>query len=160
MRNAPPERPGPPAPPHRPHSVPALGESGASRGRRDGGTTAGSTSAPCSGAPGPDAGDSTTLAWLENAACRDLDTELFFPIGLNGPGRHQANAAKAVCKACPVRRQCAGWALTTAQEYGIWGGMDEEELALARRRRKRSDTWELSSAGLTPDTGPPPAPEA
>ncbi|MFE7169831.1 WhiB family transcriptional regulator [Streptomyces sp. NPDC057616] len=75
------------------------------------------------------------LTWLDNAGCRGLDTELFFPAGPKGPGRREADEAKAVCKTCPVRRQCASWALATAQEYGIWGGMDEEERVRARRRR-------------------------
>jgi WhiB family redox-sensing transcriptional regulator len=75
------------------------------------------------------------LTWLDNAGCRGLDTELFFPAGPKGPGRREADEAKAVCKTCPVRRQCASWALAKAQEYGIWGGMDEEERVRARRRK-------------------------
>jgi WhiB family redox-sensing transcriptional regulator len=78
------------------------------------------------------------LTWLESAGCRDLDTELFFPVSPKGPGRRQADEAKAVCKTCPVRRQCASWALATAQAHGIWGGMDEEELVLAQRRSRLS----------------------
>lgn len=79
-----------------------------------------------------------TLTWLEDAGCRGLDTELFFPAGPRGPGRRQADEAKAVCRACPVRRQCGSWALATAQEYGIWGGMDEEERVMAHRRGRLS----------------------
>lgn len=74
------------------------------------------------------------LTWLDSAGCRGLDTELFFPAGPKGPGRREADEAKAVCQTCPVRQQCASWALATAQEYGIWGGMDEEERVRARRR--------------------------
>jgi WhiB family redox-sensing transcriptional regulator len=86
------------------------------------------------------------LTWLDNAGCRGLDTELFFPAGPKGPGRRQADEAKAVCKTCPVRRQCGSWALATAQEYGIWGGMDEEERVRARRRR-RLTTRECGPSG-------------
>ncbi|MFF0305583.1 WhiB family transcriptional regulator [Streptomyces sp. NPDC004562] len=78
------------------------------------------------------------LNWLEDAGCRGLDTELFFPAGPKGPGRRQADEAKAVCRMCPVRRQCASWALATAQQYGIWGGMDEEERVVAHRRGRLS----------------------
>ncbi|WP_030905067.1 WhiB family transcriptional regulator [Streptomyces sp. NRRL F-5126] len=84
------------------------------------------------------------LSWLGRAACRDLDTELFFPVGPDGPGRHQAEKAKAVCKTCPVRRQCADWALTTAQEYGIWGGMEAEERVLMRRRERSAASERVS----------------
>jgi len=81
---------------------------------------------------------SGTLAWLEDAGCRGLDTELFFPAGPKGPGRRQADEAKAVCGTCPVRRQCGSWALDTAQAYGIWGGMDEEERVMAHRKGRLS----------------------
>ncbi|WP_306192396.1 WhiB family transcriptional regulator [Streptomyces sp. MK5] len=50
-----------------------------------------------------------------------------------------------MCKACPVRRPCASWALATAQEYGIRGGMDEEELVLACRRKHLSARKRSSS---------------
>jgi WhiB family redox-sensing transcriptional regulator len=82
--------------------------------------------------------DDTMLAWVGDAACQDSDTDLFFPIGPEGPGRLQAERAKAVCRTCTVRRQCADWAINTAQQYGIWGGMDEVELDVARRRASRS----------------------
>ncbi|MFJ8364333.1 WhiB family transcriptional regulator [Streptomyces sp. NPDC093984] len=75
-------------------------------------------------------GDGSSIpTWLESAACRDLDTEPFFPVSPEGPGRRQADEAKAVCKPCPVRRQCASWAVTKAQQYRICGGVDEEELS-------------------------------
>ncbi|MBG7697588.1 WhiB family transcriptional regulator [Streptomyces sp. MC1] len=81
------------------------------------------------------------LAWLERAACRNCDTDLFFPISLEGPGRRQADRAKAVCRACPVRQQCADWAIDTGQKYGIWGGMDEAELDRAGRETSLSRTY-------------------
>ena len=98
MRNDPPEHPDPRALTHLPHTVPSSRESGVNGVHGDG---------------------SSIPTWLESAACRDLDTELFFPVGPEGPGRRQGDEAKAVCKPCPVRRQCASWAVTTAQQYGI-----------------------------------------
>ncbi|MFJ9729499.1 WhiB family transcriptional regulator [Streptomyces sp. NPDC101209] len=71
--------------------------------------------------------------WLDKAACGEYDTDLFFPVSLEGPGRLQAERAKAVCETCPVREQCANWAINTAQQHGVWGGMDETELAQAVR---------------------------
>lgn len=99
------------------------------------------------------------LTWLDDAGCRDLDTELFFPVSPKGPGRRQADEAKAVCETCTVRRQCARWALATAQEHGIRGGLDEEELVLAHRRRHLSTRNNGPAQGLTPDTEPPSAPD-
>ena len=85
----------------------------------------------------------TWHAWREHAACRDLDTGLFFPAGEGEASADQVEAAKAVCAACPVRAECLSFALQTRQEAGIWGGLTEEERRrhrrrLARERRKAS----------------------
>lgn len=73
--------------------------------------------------------------WREEAACRDTDPDLFFPIGTTGPAVEQIEAAKAVCTACPAQEACLDFALTTNQESGIWGGTSEEE------RRKLRKAW-------------------
>lgn len=65
--------------------------------------------------------------WRLSAACRDLDPDLFFPIGSAGPAVTQATAAKQVCLACPVRQPCLDWALRHYQDHGIWGGTTELE---------------------------------
>ena len=72
--------------------------------------------------------------WEEEAACRGADPELFFPIGTTGPSIAQIQRAKAVCARCPVQQACLAYALSTGQEFGIWGGYDEAE----RRRLRRS----------------------
>jgi len=74
--------------------------------------------------------------WQYEAACRDLDTELFFhPEGERGSTRRRRAAnAKAICATCPVIEQCRAYALAAQEPYGIWGGMTEEE----RREEIRS----------------------
>ena len=57
------------------------------------------------------------------------DPELFFPISYSGKAPEQVAEAKAICAACPVRRECLAFALRTQQFHGIWGGMTEEERA-------------------------------
>lgn len=75
--------------------------------------------------------------WQEAAACRDEDTELFFPPG-NGPGfARQIAAAKRICARCPVSEQCADQALNTPEKYGIWAGLTEEDRVIERRRMQR-----------------------
>lgn len=66
--------------------------------------------------------------WRELAACRGLDTELFFP-GQGG----QVIEAIAVCATCPVRLPCleAGH----SERFGIWGGMSEKRRRTLRRQR-------------------------
>lgn len=75
--------------------------------------------------------------WRMHAACREEDPDLFFPIGSSGPALVQAEDAKAVCGACPVRDQCLEWALENGQDAGVWGGMDENERRALKRRRSR-----------------------
>ena len=72
--------------------------------------------------------------WRDKAACRDLAPDLFFPIGETGPAVAHAAQAKAVCCSCPVVEHCLEFAVRTNQEYGIWGGTDEEERRQLRRR--------------------------
>jgi WhiB family redox-sensing transcriptional regulator len=77
------------------------------------------------------------MNWVQQARCRDEDPELFFPIGSTGPAAVQVEAAKAVCMTCPVRLDCLEWALATAQDSGVWGGLSEEERRALRRARRR-----------------------
>jgi len=74
-------------------------------------------------------------SWRESAACRFLDTEVFFPISKTGLGLVEIQEAKEVCSRCPVRPSCLSFALDTRQGYGIWGGYDEEERRLMLRQR-------------------------
>jgi len=65
--------------------------------------------------------------WRLAAACRDLDPDLFFPIGAAGPAVAQIAEAKRICLACPVRKPCLDWAIRHCQDHGIWGGTTEKE---------------------------------
>ncbi|MEE2046582.1 WhiB family transcriptional regulator, partial [Nocardiopsis tropica] len=49
------------------------------------------------------------MDWRHDAACRDEDPELFFPIGNFGPALIQIEEAKAVCQRCPVSSACLKW---------------------------------------------------
>ncbi len=75
--------------------------------------------------------------WRNRAACADRDTNLWFPIGTTGPALEQLAEAKAVCAACAVREECLVFAVTTNQEYGIWGGLTEDERRDVRRTWRR-----------------------
>jgi WhiB family redox-sensing transcriptional regulator len=77
------------------------------------------------------------MEWVHRAKCRDVDPELFFPIGTTGPAAAQIEAAKQVCVSCTVRDECLEWALTTGQDAGVWGGTSEEERRSIRRARRR-----------------------
>jgi WhiB family redox-sensing transcriptional regulator len=104
--------------------------------------------------------------WQRMGLCRGRDSAQFFhPDGERGASRSRREAsAKAVCRACPVRAECAAHALNTKEPYGVWGGFTEaERLRLlatgwedcADRRRIRVDVSRLEARlGLRP-MGPP-----
>ena len=79
-----------------------------------------------------------SLDWRSRAACRDKDPELFFPVGNTGTAFQQITEAKSVCTACEVADSCLKCAINTNQDYGVWGGMSEDERRALKRRTMRS----------------------
>ena len=72
-------------------------------------------------------------AWRDEAACRGVDPTLFFPdVG------EPAHEARAVCASCPVRDECAEWAIRSGEKFGIWGGLTERERRRIRSQRHRA----------------------
>lgn len=67
--------------------------------------------------------------WQEHGSCRTVDPTVFFhPQNERGSARRQRDlAAKSVCAGCPVRRECADYAIRAREPYGVWGGLTEEE---------------------------------
>jgi WhiB family redox-sensing transcriptional regulator len=88
-------------------------------------------------APDTTTGSTATTDWRHDAACRDMDGELWFPIGENPAAVTAAKKAKAICATCPVVMDCGTWAIQTRQPAGIWGGIDENERAAHLRRKTR-----------------------
>jgi len=75
---------------------------------------------------------SSRTDWFDDAACRDVDTDVFFPVS-----EAESGAAKAVCATCPVREQCLEFALEARPGDGVWGGLTAQERhRLIRRRQK------------------------
>jgi hypothetical protein len=68
--------------------------------------------------------------WKLEAACRGLQTNLFFP---EKGDQHTLKTALEICNGtpdtepCPVKQQCLDWILTTFNRdedlYGIYGGL-------------------------------------
>ncbi|MCF6470200.1 WhiB family transcriptional regulator [Nonomuraea sp. MG754425] len=78
------------------------------------------------------------MDWRHRAACRDVDPELFFPIGNTGPALMQIEEAKQVCRSCSAVESCLKWALESGQDAGVWGGMSEDERRAVKRRAART----------------------
>jgi WhiB family transcriptional regulator, redox-sensing transcriptional regulator len=82
---------------------------------------------------GPATEDDDVEDWRDDAACRDTDPDLFFPVGTTGPAIEQIEAAKAVCFQCDAREACLEFAIVSNQDSGVWGGTSEEERRVLRR---------------------------
>lgn len=78
--------------------------------------------------------DAEGMDWRDHAACRDVDPDLFFPLGISGASLHQIDEAKQVCRTCPVCAPCLLWALDSG-DAGVWGGTTEDERRNYRRLR-------------------------
>lgn len=71
-------------------------------------------------------------SWRNRAACRGIDPDIFFPVT-----DEDAEPAKAICNACPVREACLEFALAAREREGVWGGATERERRrIVRQRRK------------------------
>ncbi|WP_350205417.1 WhiB family transcriptional regulator [Streptomyces sp. 2P-4] len=77
--------------------------------------------------------------WMDDAVCSGMETAVFFPVGSKGvPAKVHAEYAKSFCRRCPVRSTCLQHALTFREEYGVWGGLDEDERAELLREARRA----------------------
>ena len=76
--------------------------------------------------------------WRHRAACAGEDSDLFFPIGTSDLAHIQVEKAKLCCARCPVSEDCLDFALTTRQEAGVWGGLEETERKTLLRKRSRT----------------------
>lgn len=59
--------------------------------------------------------------WRHSAKCRDEDPELWFAPTTYAAGKVDADRAKSICAACPVRQSCEDWAIETQQGVGHLG---------------------------------------
>lgn len=94
-------------------------------------------------APDTTTGSAVGCDWRHNAACasRDHDPDLWHPDGTTGPHLLQAEKAKRICREeCPVMDWCQTWALSTRQDHGIYGGLDEAERRAQLRNLGRRRT--------------------
>lgn len=72
-------------------------------------------------------------SWRDLAACKGMDTDLFYPEGRGRALRVREALAKQICAGCPVARECRLAAVEYPERYGIWGGRTEGERGWSRR---------------------------
>lgn len=68
--------------------------------------------------------------WKKFASCAQTDPEVFFPE--KGDSTKQA---KKICSLCDVTTQCLEYALDNDEQFGIWGGLSEQERRKLRKVR-------------------------
>lgn len=80
------------------------------------------------------------VAWMEDANCKGIDVDVFFPP--HGNGTHVL--ASRICGECLVRSECLEYALVVQPgmnrmlDFGFWGGRNTvERLEIKRSRRRR-----------------------
>jgi WhiB family redox-sensing transcriptional regulator len=61
-----------------------------------------------------------TLHWWDRAACKPYPTDLWFPIGHGGchGNGDLYDAARTICRRCPVRAECLDAALEEEADVG------------------------------------------
>jgi len=67
--------------------------------------------------------------WQLLAACRGVDTQVFFSPEAERGARRLARerVAKAVCSTCPVIATCRDHAVRAGEPFGVWGGLTPDE---------------------------------
>ena len=106
------------------------------------------------------------LNWQDDSECAKRGNQDKVEFFFSGKRAEQAEAKK-MCGVCPVRRDCAKWALEERQVWGIWGGLDEVELRrtlsvnadgmeIRRDRYPRCPGCRATCASLTTEVVPRP----
>ncbi len=87
--------------------------------------------------------------WREDAACKDADTNLFFPPKAGIGARKYIKQAQAICATCPVIEQCRRNAFDHYETHGVWGGEDMSKYRY-RYDEKTGDVYlEIGGSGGT-----------
>jgi len=69
----------------------------------------------------------TETKWMSKAACKGMDTNLFFP---ERGDTSTVEMAKSVCAQCPVSDECYQYG--EREKMGIWGGASTRQRERAR----------------------------
>ena len=90
-------------------------------------------------------------AWVDNALCAEIDTEIFFPTkgGTTAP-------ARAICARCTVAAECLDFAMELEQEgarIGIFGGTSPKQRRALHRLHQRQEVDDVVCwlPGYTPE---------
>ena len=92
-------------------------------------------------------------SWQDKALCKSngVDATVFFNDDmLRGPEKQaRESAAKKICTACPIKTECLEHALTVPENFGVWGGLTEDERMVIVKFKRSIDRAE--KAGIKAD---------
>lgn len=71
------------------------------------------------------------MEWIDEARCKEVGTELFFPEQSDVIGSRRA---RSICNKCEVKAECLEYGIN--EEFGIWGGLTSVERRHLRKQRK------------------------
>lgn len=75
---------------------------------------------------------------MDEAACIDVDPELFFIDEESSDSQELTAQALSICNSCPIRLKCLEEAIKKRNQIGIWGGTTTQERdKLIKSYRKR-----------------------
>lgn len=66
------------------------------------------------------------MNWADGAKCDGEEPEFFFP-GEPKKNLEKTLEAKTFCQGCTVRLDCLEYSFRENLEYGVYGGLDEDE---------------------------------
>lgn len=93
-------------------------------------------------------------SWIEHGACRGTKDATLIFYGVDDQP-HDTAKAKAICAACPVRRECLDYAINEGDHFGVWGGAtDNQRDRIAQLRYSQPGAYgvALTCAGCGHDT--------
>lgn len=73
-------------------------------------------------------------AWYAQAICSQIDPDMWVA---DKPLPSEVQMLLSICMSCPVRQECAEFAITNHHDHGIWGGLMPRERMAIRRKRNR-----------------------
>lgn len=66
--------------------------------------------------------------WRNHAMCKGIGVDPFFANYFNGQARRETmTSIIAMCRVCPVRKECLRFAVDNKINDGIWGGLTAKE---------------------------------
>ena len=80
----------------------------------------------------PDQLDIYAVDVAAELSCLDHDPELFFAADPT-----DVEAAKLICRTCPLMQECLDGALRRAEPHGVWGGQLIVDGVIVARKRPR-----------------------